>query len=109
MEKEMKIEAPVEGAACEGACGCKENQKANYEQLANIANQLYVQNQEMGKRLTELEMNNFFKRLEWLWQIVNSNTAYISEEFKRTCGAEFMSMMVSAEDQPQGESSPVEE
>lgn len=107
MEKEMKIEPQAE--ACEGTCACKDKQQASYEQLANIANQLYVQNQEMGKRLNEMDMANFFKRLEWLWSIINSTTAYITEAFKQECGKEFMSMMVKPEEEPQGEPAPVEE
>lgn len=108
MEKEMKIEKAQE-CACEGACTCDSQQKASYEQLANIANQLYVQNQEMGKRLGEMDMANFFKRLDWLWSIINSNTAYITEAFKQECGKEFMAMMTKPEDEPQGEPAPVEE
>lgn len=108
MEKEMKIEE-AQGCTCEGACTCDQQQKASYEQLANIANQLYVQNQEMGKRLGEMDMANFFKRLDWLWSIINSNTAYITEAFKQECGKEFMAMMTKPEDEPQGEPAPVEE
>ena len=84
MEREMKIDA--QESACEGTCACGQQQpaKASYEQLANIANQLYVQNQEMGKKLNEIDMENFFKRLDWLWQ---------------ECGKEFMDMMVKPEEE----------
>lgn len=99
MEREMKINA--QESACEGTCACGQQQqpaKASYEQLANIANQLYVQNQEMGKKLNEIDMENFFKRLDWLWQIINSTTSYITEQFKQECGKEFMDMMVKPEE-----------
>lgn len=96
MEREMKIDA--QESACEGTCG-QQPAKASYEQLANIANQLYVQNQEMGKKLNEIDMENFFKRLEWLWQIINSTTPYITEQFKQECGKEFMDMMVKPEEE----------
>ena len=99
MEREMKIDA--QESACEGthACGQQQPAKASYEQLANIANQLYVQNQEMGKKLNEIDMENFFKRLDWLWQIINSTTPYITEQFKQECGKEFMDMMVKPEEE----------
>lgn len=98
MEREMKIDA--QESACEGTCACgQQPAKASYEQLANIANQLYVQNQEMGKKLNEIDMNNFFKRLDWLWQIINSTTPYITEQFKQECGKEFMDMMVKPEEE----------
>ena len=96
MEREMKIDA--QESACEGTCGQQQPAKASYEQLANIANQLYVQNQEMGKKLNEIDMENFFKRLGWLWQIINSTTPYITERFKQECGKEFMDMMVKPEE-----------
>jgi hypothetical protein len=96
MEREMKIDA--QESACEGTCG-QQSTKASYEQLANIANQLYVQNQEMGKKLNEIDMENFFKRLDWLWQIINSTTPYITEQFKQECGKEFMDMMVKPEEE----------
>lgn len=108
MEKEMKIEE-AQGCACEGACTCNQQQKASYEQLANIANQLYAQNQEMGKRLSEMDMANFFKRLDWLWNIINSTTPYITEAFKQECGKEFMSMMSKPEEDSQIQEGPVEE
>ena len=91
MEREMKIDA--QESACEGTCACgQQPAKASYEQLANIANQLYVQNQEMGKKLNEIDMENFFKRL-------NSTTPYITEQFKQECGKEFMDMMVKPEEE----------
>ena len=99
MEREMKIDA--QESACKDTCACDQQQpaKVSYEQLANIANQLYVQNQEMGKKLNEIDMENFIKRLDWLWQIINSTTPYITEQFKQECGKEFMDMMVKPEEE----------
>lgn len=95
MEKEMKMEPQAE--TCEGTCECSGN-KANYEQLVNVTNQLYVQNQELSKRLNELEMDDFFKRLDWLWRVITSDTPYLSESFKRECGQELMKLMTKPEE-----------
>ena len=78
----------------------KEVKKMSYEQLENIAHQmseqsrnLHNQNQQLMQRLEEANLTNFFKRLEWLWLVINSNTPYITEEFKRKCGEELMDNM----------------
>lgn len=85
----MKI-APKEGAS----------EKMSYEQLENVAHQmseqsrnLYMQNQQLIQKLQEANLANFFKRLDWLWAIINSTTPYISEKFKQRCGEEFMNNM----------------
>ena len=81
-------------------------EKMSYEQLENVAHQmseqsrnLYHQNQQLAKRLEESNLQNFFRRLEYLWTIINSNTPYITEEFKVKCGQEFMDSMTLSEEQ----------
>ena len=93
-EKRLKIE-PKQQAP----------EKMSYEQLENVAHQmseqsrnLYNQNQQLAKRLEESNLQNFFRRLEYLWTIINSNTPYITEEFKVNCGQEFMDAMSIAEE-----------
>lgn len=93
-EKKLKIE-PKQQAP----------EKMSYEQLENVAHQmseqsrnLYNQNQQLAKRLEESNLQNFFRRLEYLWTIINSNTSYITEEFKVKCGQEFMDAMNIAEE-----------
>lgn len=77
-------------------------EKMSYEQLENVAHQmseqsrnLYMQNQQLVQKLQEANLANFFKRLDWLWTVINSTTPYITEEFKQKCGEEFMSNMAS--------------
>ena len=81
-------------------------EKMSYEQLENVAHQmseqsrnLYHQNQQLAKKLEESNLQNFFRRLEYLWTIINSNTPYITEEFKVKCGQEFMDSMTLSEEQ----------
>ena len=81
------------------------NEKMTYEQLENIAHQmseqsrsLYAQNQQLGKALEESNMNNFFKKLDYLWAIIHSDSKYLSEEFKAESGKEFMEMMTTKEE-----------
>ena len=74
------------------------------EELQNIAHQLSEQgrqlfqtNQQLTKALEEANLENYFKRLEWLWKVINSDCMYITTEFKRNCGKEFMDMMSTEE------------
>ena len=80
-------------------------EKMSYEQLENIAHQmseqsrnLYNQNQQLAQKLKEAELSNFFKKLEWLWLVINSNSSYISEDFKVKCGNEFMESLTPPEE-----------
>lgn len=96
MEETKKPEMRIEPKA----------EKMSYEQLENVAHQmseqsrnLYTQNQQLAKKLEECNLQNFFRRLEYLWTIINSDTKYITEEFKIKCGNEFMEMMTVPEQQ----------
>ena len=87
-----------------------EVKKLSYEELENIAHQLseqskqlYMQNQKMQQALQEANLTNFYERLKWLWEIINSTTPYISEEFKQKCGAEFEVLMTQPEQEPEEE------
>lgn len=105
MEEKEKVDmriAPKKGAP----------EKMSYEQLENVAHQmseqsrnLYIQNQQLAQKLQEANLNNFFKRLDWLWTIINSTTPYISEEFKDKCGKEFMESMTLSVEEDKEESS----
>lgn len=93
------------------------DEKMSYEQLENTAHQLseqsrnlYMQNQKLMQKLQESNLSNFFKRLEWLWTIINSNTPYVTEEFKQKCGEEFMyNMTLAPESEEDNKEEPKEE
>lgn len=75
-------------------------EKMSYEQLENIAHQmseqsrsLYSQNQQLAKALEEANATNYFKRLDYLWSIIHSDSPYISKDFITRCGEEFMELM----------------
>lgn len=80
-------------------------EKLTYDQLDNIAHQLSeqsrnlnIQNQKLVKALEEANMTNYFKRLDYLWAVIHSESKYISEEFKSSCGKEFETMMTPSEE-----------
>lgn len=94
MEKEMKI---GEGCSC-ATSQTLERTKLSYEQLENVANQVTMQNHELRKRVQQLDMSNFFKRLDYLWDIIHSDSEYLTEEFKKQAGEEYMEMMAKPEE-----------
>lgn len=105
-KKAMKVVSQKEPS------GKSESGKLTYEQLENAAHQLseqsrnlYMQNQQLMKKLQEADLTNLFKRLDWLWTVINSNTSYITEEFKKNCGEEFMKLMASTEEEQDTEES----
>lgn len=84
--------------------GEETKKKLSYEELENVAHQmseqsrnLYAKNQQLAKALEENNMNNYFKRLDYLWAIIHSKSEYITEEFKVKCGKEFMEMLTTEE------------
>ena len=79
------------------------NEKMSYEQLENVAHQmseqsrnLYAQNQQLAKALEEANMVNFFKKLDYLWAIIHSDSVYLTEEFRIECGREFMEALTTS-------------
>ena len=85
--------------------GEETKKKLSYEELENVAHQmseqsrsLYAKNQQLAKALEENNMNNYFKRLDYLWAIIHSESVYLTEDFKIDCGKEFMEMMTVKEE-----------
>lgn len=59
----------------------EKQQKLTYEQLNDACNQLWQQNQMLTKRNKELEQFNMFKRLDYLFKVL---------EFKDTFSVDFV-------------------
>ena len=82
----------------------REEKKLSYSELENVAHQmseqsrnLYAKNQQLAKALEESNMNNFFKKMDYLWAIIHSESVYLTEEFKIKCCKEFMEMLTTEE------------
>ena len=88
MEEKAKVEAqPVEATRPE---------KLSYEQLENIAHQLSEQAKQLYAKLQEANMANVFKRLDYLFKVVENAHAF-SEEFVAKCVAEIEDLMTVPE------------
>lgn len=77
------------------------SEKMPYEQLENIAHQLSDQVNKLYARLQEADMNNLFKRLDYLFKVVE-NAKIFPEDFLNTCVAEIQSLITLPEE-PQAE------
>ena len=76
MEEVVKMNAPE----------VQENKKLSYEELENVANNLYM-------KLQQADMTNMFKRLDYLFKVMKYRDAF-TVEFYNKCASE-IEMMIS--------------
>lgn len=67
-------------------------EKMSYEQLENVAHQLSEQNKQMYSQLQQMDMVNLFKRLDYLFKVLEYQNSF-NKEFTDTCVKEIMTMM----------------
>lgn len=75
----------------------KETTKLSYEQLEQIANQLSQQNNQLLGKLQELNMMNVFKRLDYLFKILEY-PMFFAESFVDKCSKEIEDIMTLKEE-----------
>ena len=71
--------------------------KLTYEQLESAANQLAQQNQALRQQIQEMNYFNLFKRLDYLFKVVENDSKF-NTEFVDTCKTEIVNLMTSAEE-----------
>lgn len=83
----------------------KENAKMSYEQLENVAHQLSEQVRQLYAKLQESNLENMFKRLDYLFRVVE-NAHSFSVDFVNKCTSEIESLMAlpDPEDEPKEDS-----
>ena len=81
-EVEVKAEQPKE--------------KLSYEQLENVCHQLSEQSRTLYQRLQEADMTNFFKRLDYLFAVVE-NSEKFPADFSKKCVDEIVASMTLPE------------
>ena len=82
-------------------------EKMSYEQLENIAHQLSDQAKQLYAKLQEANMVNMFKRLDYLFKVVENAHAF-NEAFVAKCVSEIEDMIVIPEPEEQTEDKPEE-
>lgn len=83
----------------------KENEKMSYEQLENVAHQLSEQVRQLYAKLQEANLENMFKRLDYLFKVIENAHAF-NAEFISKCASEIESLMTlpDPEDEPKEDS-----
>lgn len=78
----------------------KEQKKATYEELNNYCVQLYNQNKQLVAKLQDLNMANLFKRLDYLFLVVQNKEAF-EGDFYAQCISEIKdALTIQKEDEP---------
>ena len=83
-------------------------EKLSYEQLENVAHQLSEQNRQLYAKLQELQVDNMFKRLDYLFKVVE-NTGVFSIDFHTRCVEEIESLMTIPEESQEEKKETTEE
>lgn len=71
-------------------------EKMSYEQLEGVAHQLSEQNRQLFAKLQELNMANVFKRLDYLFKVIENGHMF-KQDFLEKCIAEVESLMTVPE------------
>ena len=75
----------------------KETKKLSYEELENVCHQLSEQSQTLYRKLQEANMTNMFKRLDYLFAVVENKVAF-PEDFAKNCVDEIITSMTIPEE-----------
>lgn len=86
--KEVKMD--VENTSSE------KQQKLTYEQLNDACNQLWQQNQQLIKKCRELEQFSMFRRLDYLFKVLEHSSVFDSN-FLVSCAEEIKEAMTIPE------------
>lgn len=77
-------------------------EKMSYEQLENIAHQLHEQLRQAHMKLQELNMTNIFKRLDYLFKVVE-NSKHFKLDFVEKCVAEITELLTIPKEEEEAE------
>lgn len=70
--------------------------KLSYEELENVANQLSKQSEQLYMKLQESNMYNTFKRLDYLFKVVENEMSF-DNEFVEKCTKEIVDLLTIPE------------
>lgn len=94
MEKKLELKANNASAP----------KKLSYEELENVCHQLSAQsqqlntqNQQLRMALNEANLSNLYKRLDYLFEVINRDNSYLSVDFKKQCAEEIETLMATPE------------
>lgn len=71
--------------------------KLSYEQLEQVAQQLSAQSEQLYYKLQEANMNNTFKRLDYLFKVLENDISF-EPEFVSKCSEEIVQLLTIPEE-----------
>lgn len=80
-----------------------EEQKLTYEQLNEACSQLYQQNQYLQNQLKQANLTNMFKRLDYLFKVLENENVIKDSEFIANCVEEIKDALTIAESESANE------
>jgi hypothetical protein len=83
-------------------------EKATYEQLENYVDQLAQQNAVLRRKLTELADNSAYKRLDYLFKVVENKNAF-PEDFTEKCVNAIVETFISEDNNTENTENKTEE
>lgn len=87
----IKMEAPA-----------VEPKKLTYEELENVAKELYTRCADMATEIQRMKIDNSFKRLDYLFKVLKYYSL-LDTDFVRNCAKEIQEMMTIPEDTTKAE------
>lgn len=82
----------------------EEAKRLSYSELENVchqlsaqAQQLNAQNQQLRVALNDANLTNLYKRLDYLFEVINKDNPYLSVDFKKQCANEIETLMATPE------------
>lgn len=82
---------------CKCETKCSDQQKLSYEELENVARQLSEQSKSLYTKLQEANMFNTFKRLDYLFKVVEFESSFNDVDFVEKCKSEIKDLMIVPE------------
>lgn len=101
MEKKSKAKE-VKMSAVQGGKGQESQQKLTYDQLNDACNQLFQQNQYLVKQIRQLNDSNMFRRLDYLFKVVEFSEKF-DAAFVKACSDEITEAVTPVSEEEQGE------
>ena len=86
-------EQKVKKAEMKAIQGNKEENKLSYEELNNVCIRLEQQNQYLVRQLQQANLTNMFRRLDYLFMVLQNSSIFNDAEFVSNCVKEIKEAM----------------
>ena len=77
-------------------------QKLTYDQLNEACAQLYQQNQALTAQIKQMDLTNMFKRLDYLFLVLQHREAFKDTQFVENCAKEVQDALTIKEEEKEG-------